>query len=112
VTRVAWPARAFLSIEEASVLLGISRATLYRSVQRGDFPVRVVHINGRLRVPRRSLERLMDGIDPVPQVGVTDGFTSPDADACPTCGSPSTAPLKSSPMCSAARRSSSSNPSV
>ncbi|MGA2305865.1 MAG: hypothetical protein ABSH29_17040 [Acidimicrobiales bacterium] len=30
MSRVAWPARAFLSIEETSVLLGISRATLYQ----------------------------------------------------------------------------------
>jgi len=67
-SRVPWPTRAFLSIEETSVLLGISRATLYRSVQRGDFPVPVVQLNGRLRVPRRAVERLMEGIAPAAPV--------------------------------------------
>jgi excisionase family DNA binding protein len=105
----AWPTRAFLSIEETSVLMGISRATLYRSVQRGDFPVPVVRLNGRLRVSRRAVERLMEGVDLAPQLGVTP----PSSGACPTCGAPSAIPpLRRRPMCSAARRSSSSSPSV
>lgn len=35
-----------LSVEEAAVLLGMSRDTLYRSIQRGDFPLPYFRING------------------------------------------------------------------
>lgn len=112
MARIPWPARAFLSIEETAVLLGISRATLYRSVQRGDFPVQVVQLNGRLRVPRRAVERLMEGIAPVSQPDASGGMLPPAPGVCPTCGSPSAPPPKRTPMCSAARRSSSSSPSV
>ena len=114
-SRVAWTARAFLSIEETAVLLGISRATLYRSVQRGDFPVPVVQLNGRLRVPRRAVERLMEGTvsPPLSQPGVAGQSSLPDSAVCPTCGTASTtSPPNRTPMYSAARRSSSSSPSV
>ena len=110
-SRVAWTARAFLSIEETAVLLGISRATLYRSVQRGDFPVPVVQLNGRLRVPRRAVERLMEGLAPVPQPGAS-GEVPPSAPGVCSCGSPSAAAPNRTPMCSAALRSSPSSPSV
>jgi predicted DNA-binding transcriptional regulator AlpA len=43
---------AFLSIEEVATLRGEHRSNCYRSIERGDFPVPVVTINGRLRVPR------------------------------------------------------------
>jgi excisionase family DNA binding protein len=114
-SRAAWTARAFLSIEETAVLLGISRATLYRSVHRGDFPMPVVRLNGRMRVPRRAVERLMEGtVSPtLSQPGASGGGTPSASDVCPTCGTASTtSPPKRTPMCSAARRSSSSSPSV
>jgi excisionase family DNA binding protein len=111
--KVPWPARAFLSIEETSVLLGISRATVYRSVQRGDFPIPVVQLNGRLRVPRLAVERLMNGTAPASQSDVPDRSSLLPSGLCPTCGTRSTTPpLKRAPTCSAARRSSSSSPSV
>ena len=44
--------RAFLSVQEVAALLGEHRSTCYRSIERGDFPIPVVTINGRLRVPR------------------------------------------------------------
>ena len=58
-TKTNTATRAFLSIEEVAALLGEHRSTCYRSIERGDFPVPVVTINGRLRVPRRAVERLI-----------------------------------------------------
>ena len=97
------------------MLLGISRSTLYRSVQRGDFPAAIVRINGRIRVPRRAIERLISG---TAADSTTVGAESAGLKAsiyCPTCGSaPRTmsSPERRTPICSAARRSSSSTPSV
>jgi hypothetical protein len=42
-------------------MLGEDRSTLYRSIKRGDFPLPVVTINGRMRVPRRAIEALVTG---------------------------------------------------
>ncbi len=52
-----------LSVEEAAVLLGMSRDTLYRSIQRGDFPLPYFRINGRIRIPRRAVMRMIEGLD-------------------------------------------------
>lgn len=107
-------AKAFLSIDETAIVLGESRATLYRSIKRGDFPLRVVRINGRLRVPRRAVERLLEGRvdDGPPTAGGEDQEPGPALAACPSCGALVSSPVSSRPMCSAARRSSSSMPSV
>jgi excisionase family DNA binding protein len=101
--------RAFLSVQEVAALLGEHRSTCYRSIERGDFPIPVVTINGRLRVPRRAVERLIAGD------AATFGQpaqAAPGADTCPVCGSPLSLPARRHPMCSAARRSSSSITSV
>jgi len=58
-------AKPLLSVEETAVLLGESRSSVYRSIERGDFPLPVFKLNGRLRVSRRAVERLMDGEYPV-----------------------------------------------
>jgi excisionase family DNA binding protein len=108
----AWAGRAFLSIEETSVLLGVSRSTLYRSIERGDFPMHVVQLNGRFRVPRRGVERLLEGADPLLPAAPTGRSDLPIFGVCPTCGSSMSAPARRVPMCAAARRSSSSTPSV
>ena len=50
------------------MLLGASRATCYRAVKSGNFPLPVWRIGGRLRVPRKAIERLLDGLDPMPAV--------------------------------------------
>ncbi|MGH9097580.1 MAG: helix-turn-helix domain-containing protein [Acidimicrobiales bacterium] len=60
--------RAFLSVNEAAILLGESRSTLYRSIDRGDMPLPVVTINGRLRIPRRAVVALMDESEPMPDL--------------------------------------------
>jgi len=46
--------RALVGIDEAAVMLGEDRSTLYRSIKRGDFPLPVVTINGRMRVRERQ----------------------------------------------------------
>lgn len=59
--------KPLLSVEETSVLLGESRSSVYRSIERGDFPLPVFKLNGRLRVPRRAVERFIDGDYPALQ---------------------------------------------
>lgn len=104
--------KAFLSVDEVAALLGLSRATLYRSIQRRDFPLPVVTLNARLRVPRRAVDRLLEGLDPAVPDGGGGQAPAPGARTCPACGSLLSSPAKRRPMCSAARRSSSSMPSV
>jgi predicted DNA-binding transcriptional regulator AlpA len=58
--------KPLLSVEETALLLGESRSAVYRSIQRGDLPLPVFRLNGRLRVPRRAVERLLAGDLPIP----------------------------------------------
>lgn len=53
--------KPLLSVDEAAILLGLSRSSLYRSLQRGDLPLPVCTINGRHRIPHRAVERLLAG---------------------------------------------------
>lgn len=48
-------------MDEAAILLGASRSSVYRSIERGDLPLPVFKINGRLRIARRAVERLIAG---------------------------------------------------
>lgn len=112
MTRRVGPAgltrKPLLSVEEAATLLGESRSTLYRSIERGDLPLPVFRINGRLRIPRRAVDRLVEGSDPF-------GDAQPPlaVDSCATCGVDVSAPsARRRPTCSAARRSSPGTPSV
>ncbi|MGH9047981.1 MAG: helix-turn-helix domain-containing protein, partial [Acidimicrobiales bacterium] len=94
--------KPLLSVEEVATLLDESRSTLYRSLKRGDLPLPVFTINGRLRIPRRAVERLIEGSNP-------SGVAHAPAPAafCATCGGDvSAAPASRRPTCSAARRSS------
>ena len=54
--------RSLLSVEEASVLLGVTRSTLYRAIKAGTFPLPVFRIGQRTRIPRRSVDRLLAGL--------------------------------------------------
>ena len=58
-------AKPVLSVEETAVLLGENRSSVYRSIERGDFPLPVFKLNGRLRISRRAAERLMEGEYPI-----------------------------------------------
>ena len=64
-TKRARPAGPLVSVDEAAVLLGSSRSSVYRSIERGDLPLPVFRINGRLRIARRAVERLVAGELPV-----------------------------------------------
>ncbi len=126
--------KALLSVDQAAILLGVSRSSLYRSIERDDLPLPVFKINGRLRIARAAVERLIAG-EPPPVGGkgaaksgeaVEHGeqtFGGPGSQACarhngdgrppcPRSGKPRDSQPRSSPTCSAARRSSSDSPSV
>jgi excisionase family DNA binding protein len=70
--------KPLLSVEEVAILLGESRSSIYRSIERGDLPLPVFRINGRLRIARRAVERLIAGELPlVADDGFVDeGFAS------------------------------------
>ncbi|MDA8027026.1 MAG: helix-turn-helix domain-containing protein [Actinomycetota bacterium] len=44
-----------LSIDEAAMILGITRATAYRAINNNTFPVAVVKIGGRMKVVKQAL---------------------------------------------------------
>lgn len=69
--------RPSLSVDEAAILLGQSRASLYRSIDRGDLPLPVFKINGRLRIARCAVERVLEGEPPL--TGTADGWPSAGA---------------------------------
>jgi len=113
-SRTAPLAKSLLSVEEAALLLGVDRATCYRAIRAEKFPLPVVRLGGRIRIPRRAVERLMDGIDHAQNASSVQLAAA--LDRCPACGTPSPAPpspLSSRrPTCSAARRSSAATTSV
>jgi len=59
-------AKPLLSVEDVATLLGQSRSSIYRAIERGDLPLPTFTINGRIRIARRSVERLLDGEPPLP----------------------------------------------
>jgi excisionase family DNA binding protein len=70
--------KPLLSVEEVAILLGESRSSIYRSIERGDLPLPVFRINGRLRIARRAVERLIAGELPTlaDEGFVENGFAS------------------------------------
>jgi excisionase family DNA binding protein len=52
-----WRARTTLTVEEAAVVLGISRASAYQSAKRGDLPV--LDFGRRKVVPVVRLRKLL-----------------------------------------------------
>ena len=55
-----------LTVEEAAVILRLSRGTAYTAVHRGDIPT--IRIGRRLLVPRARLMAMLDG-DSAPAEG-------------------------------------------
>lgn len=55
--------RRTVTVSEAARQLGISRSFAYQSIARGDFPVPVLRIGGRVVVSRAALDRYLDGGD-------------------------------------------------
>ena len=56
--------RPVLSAEEAFRELGIDRATGYRAIRNGSFPVDVIRIGRSIRIPTAALRRLLLQDDP------------------------------------------------
>jgi excisionase family DNA binding protein len=50
--------RLTMTVEEAAVVLGISRASAYQAVSRGEIPC--IRIGRRILVPKVALERLLE----------------------------------------------------
>ena len=57
------PVRLTMSVEEAAIVLGISRTFAYEAVARGEIPC--IRIGRRILVPRVALNRLLEsaGVD-------------------------------------------------
>jgi excisionase family DNA binding protein len=51
-------ARPTVSVDEAAVLLGVGRGTLYEAIRRDEFPV--LRIGRRIRVSSAVLQRMLD----------------------------------------------------
>lgn len=51
------PASATMSVPDAAALLGISRSTLYRAIDRGD--IVAIRIGRCTQIPRHVVERLI-----------------------------------------------------
>lgn len=99
--------KPLLTVSEAAILLGSDRSTLYKAIGADRFPLPVVRLNRQILIPRAALERLVKG--------AIDYDVKGDA-CCSTCGTPlgsaPSPPPRSRATCSAARRSSSTIPSV
>lgn len=105
--------KSLLSVEEASELLGTDRATCYRAIRNGTFPLPVVRLGGRIRIPLKAIERLVDGASFAIEASPIQLASM--ATCCPACGAPPSAvalPSRRRPTCLAARRSSSAITSV
>ena len=46
--------RLTLTVDEAAVLLGISRGTAYEAIRTGDFPVEPIRIGVRILIPKQK----------------------------------------------------------
>ena len=85
--------KALLSISEASIFLGITRSTAYRSIKNVTFPLSVIRLGDRLRTSRVALILLLNGEEPTNQMAVE--VRSPEDALYLTCRSTSTtSPLK------------------
>lgn len=61
-----------LNLEDTARLLGIGRSTIYRAVRDRKVPFPVHRIGGKWYVPRRALERFLDGEDQVQREDAPD----------------------------------------
>lgn len=54
----AWPAT--VDVADAGKALGVSRAHVYNSIRKGDFPVRVIKVGKRYRAITADLIALLE----------------------------------------------------
>jgi hypothetical protein len=52
---------ATINVEDAALALGVSRATLYSALARGDRPVQVIQVGHRTKVLTSSLIAVLEG---------------------------------------------------
>jgi excisionase family DNA binding protein len=92
-------ARPLLSVAELARLIGVNPSTLYRAINRGDFPLPIVRFGNRIQVPRAAAEKLIHGSVVATVPGSAE---SPDGAEryCASCS----APLGALSSCSAGRR--------
>lgn len=100
--RASIGSKPLLSVDEAALLMGETRSTLYRAIRAGTLPLPVHLIGRRLKIPRRAVERLLEGA------------FGPEAPAAyePRVEREEVAGVRRRPTCSAARWSSADRPSV
>lgn len=60
-TKMGLGTKSFRSVDEAAILLETTRSTAYRAISNGTFPLPVVRLGGRLRIPRAAVDRLLSG---------------------------------------------------
>jgi excisionase family DNA binding protein len=53
------PVRLTMSVEEAAIVLGISRTFAYEAVARGEIPC--IRIGRRILIPKMALEKMVSG---------------------------------------------------
>lgn len=53
--------RETCNLIEAAVRLGLGRNQAYEAVKRGDFPVPIIKVGNRIKVPIKPLDRLLNG---------------------------------------------------
>ncbi len=63
-----------VSVPEAGRMLGLSRSSTYVAVQRGEIPS--VRVGGRVLIPLRRLEALINGEAPAANEASSDGSES------------------------------------
>ncbi len=51
--------KPFISVNEVAIVLCMSKATIHRSLKRGDFPIRHFVINGAIRFLRRDVDTFL-----------------------------------------------------
>jgi excisionase family DNA binding protein len=77
--------RPLLSIPALAELVGVNPSTLYRAINRGEFPLPIVKLGNRLQVPRAAVERLIQGDRARETPAGTDGDERSQL-YCSSCG--------------------------
>lgn len=88
-----------LTVPELASLIGVNRSTLYRAINRGDFPLPIVRFGNRIQVPRAAAEKLIYG-GPLPSVPGTPESGEEPLLYCASCS----APLRGRLSCSAGHK--------
>lgn len=55
-----WEGRNAFTVDETAKILGLSRASAFAGVSRGEIPS--IRVGKRLIVPRRALEKMLEGV--------------------------------------------------